>query len=315
MKRESREVQSMRITRWPGGPILRLALLTVACVSAAPASVLAEGTLETVSLGSGLAMLVGPGGNVGVSVGDDGAMLIDDKFAPLAPQLEEAVLALQGGKIRFVLNTHWHGDHTGGNEALGAAGAVIFSHANARLRMSEDQWNPFFQRTTKAQPARGLPIVTFEDGLSLHLNGQDVDVRSVGPAHTDGDAIVVFRQANVIHMGDVYFNGLYPFIDLASGGSVDGMIRAVEIGLSRSDEESKIIPGHGPLSDREGLERYGEMLRAVRDAVFAQIASGKTVEEVIASQPSRAYDARLGGGFVSPEDFARMIYQSASAER
>lgn len=304
----------MSTTNTSGIPNGAAVLLTVAWLSSFAAGAAAQDgdSIVTVELGHGLAMLVGRGGNVGASLGEDGALLVDDKFAPLAPRLQQAVAKLGGGDVRFVLNTHWHGDHTGGNEAFGSAGAIVFGHANVRQRMSEDQWNPFFERTTPASPAAALPIVTFDRGLTLHLNGETVEVLAVGPAHTDGDALVVFRGANVIHMGDVYFNGLYPFVDLASGGSIDGVIRALEVGLSHADAETKIIPGHGPLADRTSLVAYRDMLAAVRDAVKVEVAAGKSVDEVIASRPSRPYDEKWGGGFVSPDDFVRMVHASLS---
>jgi cyclase len=272
----------------------------------------AEVPIQTTDLGSGVAMLVGRGGNLGVSTGSDGALLIDDQFAPMTPGIEAAVEQLGERPVRFVLNTHWHGDHTGGNENLARTGAPIFAHRNVRLRMSTEQTNAFFGRTTPPSAAAALPIVTFEDGIRFHLNGQQIDVRYVGPAHTDGDSIVIFQPANVIHMGDVYFNGFYPFIDESSGGSLDGIISAIEEGLARANAETRIIPGHGPLSNRAELEAYRDMLIAVSDAVQTGIDDGKSVDEVVAGGPTASYDEKWGGGFLSPEKFTRMVYDLLS---
>jgi glyoxylase-like metal-dependent hydrolase (beta-lactamase superfamily II) len=267
-----------------------------------------EVPIQTADLGSGIAMLTGRGGNLGVSTGSDGALLIDDQFAPMTSRIEAAVKQLGEQPVRFVLNTHWHGDHTGGNENLAGAGALIFAHRNVRLRMSSEQTNAFFGRTTPPAAAVALPIVTFEDGIRFHLNGQQIDVRHVGPAHTDGDSIVVIQPANVIHMGDVYFNGFYPFIDESSGGSVDGVITAADEGLALANAETRIIPGHGPLSNRAKLAAYRDMLIAVSDAVQAGIDDGKSADEVVAAAPTASYDEQWGGGFLSPEKFTRMIY-------
>lgn len=289
-----------------------LPLLALSIATSAAAQDTSDVQIETIDLGSGLAMLIGRGGNIGVSMGPDGALLVDDQYAPITPKIEAAVKGLGPHPIRFVLNTHWHGDHVGGNENLAKAGAVLVAHHDVRKRMSEEQSNPLFNRTTPPSPAAALPIVTYEEGIRLHLNGQEIDVRHVDPAHTDGDSIVVFRPANVIHMGDVYFNGLYPFIDRASGGSVDGVIAAAEKGIALANAETRIIPGHGRLSNRAELEAYRDMLVTVRDAVQAGIDAGKTADEVVADQPTASFDGAWGGGFLKPTDFTRIVYSSLS---
>jgi cyclase len=275
-----------------------------------PASAEEAPPLEVHDLGEGLAMLAGRGGNIGVLVGPDGALVVDDQFAPVTPQIEAAVAGLGSRSIRFVLNTHWHGDHTGGNENLARGGAVVVAHENVRARMSQDQWNPLRETTTKASPPAALPIITFAEGIRFHLNGQVVDVLHVDPAHTDGDAIVVFRGANVLHLGDTYFNGLYPYIDLPSGGSVDGVIAAAERALALCDDETRIIPGHGALSNAVELRAYRDMLVAVRRAVVQSIEQGRSADEIVASNPTAAWDEKLGGGFLSPESFVRIVHAS-----
>ncbi len=290
------------------GLLLGSIVLTVSAVAQEPPRV------ETHKLGAGLAMLVGSGGNVGVSVGQDGVLLVDDQFARMTPPLREAVRALGGSGVRFVLNTHWHGDHVGGNESWAQTGAVILAHENVRARMSTDQWNALRQTTTRASPRSALPIVTFDEGIRFHLNGHEIDVLHVDPSHTDGDSVVVFKDANVIHTGDTYFNGLYPYIDLSSGGSVDGLIIAADRVLGLCDGETRIIPGHGPLSNREELTAYRAMLVSIRDAVRAEIQKGRTVDQVVASKPSAAFDAKWGGGFLGPDVFVRIVYASLAGE-
>lgn len=261
-------------------------------------------------LRDGLALLTGQGGNIVLSTGADGSFIIDDQFAPLSDKIRAAIATLSDQPLRFVLNTHFHGDHTGGNEKLGLAGAVIVAHDNVRKRMSQAQFLETFQRDLKPAPAAALPLVTFSDGLSLHLNGQDVRVTHVAHAHTDGDAMVWFEQAQVLHMGDIYFNGLYPFIDVDAGGGINGMIAGVEKALALIDDRALVVPGHGALSNRAELVAYGEMLRGFRARVGELKQQGKSLDEVIATQPTAAYDAVWAGQFISPELLIGFIYKT-----
>lgn len=290
------------------------ALLLALCV-ALPASAqdFEDVEIETVRVAPGLHMLVGRGGNIGVSTGADGIVLIDDQYAPLHEKITAAVAAIQPGPVRFLLNTHWHGDHVGGNEAFGLAGAVIVAHDAVRARMSVEQFMKAFDRTVPASPKGALPVVTFAAGVTLHLNGDEIRVLHVPGAHTDGDAIVHFRGANVLHMGDTFFAGRYPFVDLGSGGSLSGVIAAAEQGLALADADTKIIPGHGPLSDRAGLAAYRDLLVTARDRVAAAIAAGRSLAEVVESRPLAEYDDAWGGGFIDPEAFLKVAYTSLSA--
>jgi len=258
--------------------------------------------------GDKIYMLSGQGGNIGVCVGEDGVFLIDDQFAPLTPRILEEIRKLSDQPVRFVVNTHWHGDHTGGNENLSGAGAIIVAHANVRKRMSEKQFMATFDRTVEPAPKRALPVVTFEQSLSFHWNDETIEVVHVQPAHTDGDSIVYFRNANVVHSGDVFFNGTYPYIDTGAGGNLLGVIEGVERILERCNGDTRIIPGHGPLATRADLERYHRMLTSVRDRIEPMARAGKSRGEVIAARPTAEFDADWGGGFMQPDVWVGLVY-------
>ncbi|NIM51671.1 MAG: MBL fold metallo-hydrolase [Gemmatimonadales bacterium] len=264
--------------------------------------------IQTVRVADNVYMLMGRGGNIGVSVGEDGVFLVDDQYAPLTDKILAAVREISDRPIRFVINTHWHGDHTGGNENMGKAGAVIVAHENVRVRMSTEQFLSTFNRRTPPSPPGALPVITFTDAVTFHWNGDSIRVFHVEPAHTDGDAVIHFTKANVIHMGDIYFAGRYPFIDSDAGGTIDGVITAVEAGLRIAASDTKIIPGHGQLSDVEELRDYGRMLSAVRDKVTALIAQGRSRDEVIAAKPSQEFDADWGGGSFQPDQWIGIVY-------
>jgi glyoxylase-like metal-dependent hydrolase (beta-lactamase superfamily II) len=255
-------------------------------------------------------MIQGRGGNIAVSAGEDGVFIIDDQMQPLADQLLAAIRKVNDQPIRFVINTHYHGDHVGGNETIANGGAVIVAHENIRLRMSADQFSHFWGKTTPAWPADALPIVTFNDKITLHLNGEPVTVTHVPRGHTDGDSIVYFPASNVLHMGDIFFNGLYPFIDLDGGGTVQGMIAAVELGIEMADESTQVIPGHGPMADLQTLKGYHAFLSKARDNVQALIAQGMNLDQVIAAKPTAAWDEVLGKTWITPEQMAIFIYNS-----
>lgn len=293
------------------------ALLLAAALAAAPAAAqeqdFSKVEIRTEAVAPGVHVLFGAGGNIGVSTGADATVLIDDQYAPLTPKILAAAGKLSDRPVRFVVNTHWHGDHTGGNENLGKAGVVIVAHDNVRTRMASDQFIALMQRTIPASPAAALPVVTFSDATTLHLNGEAIKAVHVAPAHTDGDALILFTRANVIHMGDVYFAAGYPFIDLSSGGSAKGVIAAVDRGLALGNSATRYIPGHGPVSSRGDLAAYRAMLADIVAKVEAAIKAGKPVEAVVAAKPSAAYDAKWGGGFIKPDMFVQIVYASLKA--
>jgi glyoxylase-like metal-dependent hydrolase (beta-lactamase superfamily II) len=271
--------------------------------------------ISTTPVAPGLYMMVGRGGNLAVSTGEDGVFLVDDQYAPLTGKIRAAIATVSDAPIRFVFNTHWHGDHTGGNENLGRAGALIFAHDNVRKRLSAEQFMEALDRPVPRSPEAALPVVTFTDTVTFHLNGDEVHAFHLPPAHTDGDALVHFRRANVIHMGDIYFSSGFPFVDVSSGGSVEGVIAAVDRVLAMADANTKLIPGHGPLSNRVELEKYRGMLVAIRDRVRGALADGQTLDQVLAARPTREFDQVWGKGFIDPERFVRIVYRSLADER
>lgn len=287
-------------------------LVATLLASASPAA--AVQNFDTVQVRStpiarGVYMLVGSGGNIGLSVGDDAAFIVDDQFAPLTPKILAAIAALTPKPVRFVLNTHWHFDHTGGNENLGKAGALVVAHDNVRKRMSTDQFIAALNRSEKAAPKGALPVVTFTDAVTFHINGDSVIATKMPPAHTDGDAIVHFVKANVIHMGDVFHNAGLPFVDRSSGGSINGVISTADLVLGMATADTKIIPGHGPLADRARLKAWRDALVASRDRVRAEIAAGKTVDQVLAAKITEPYAKDWAGGH---ERFVRTLYEELS---
>ncbi|MBV7255688.1 MBL fold metallo-hydrolase [Pacificimonas sp. WHA3] len=268
--------------------------------------------------GPGVEVLYGAGGNIALAHGKGEAFLVDDQYAPLTDRIMAKVRELAGTDVKFVVNTHWHGDHSGGNENFGKAGALIVAHDNVRRRMSTEQTRPGAdgERVTPASPAAALPVITFRDRQTIHSAGQTIRAVHVQRAHTDGDALVKFMEANVLHMGDTFFDataGTFPFIDRGSGGSIQGLIDAVDMGLKMSDAETAVIPGHGRLTDRDGLAAYRGMLADVRDRVKVMVDAGTSRDDVIAAKPAAAYAEGRAGGFIKPDTFVGAVYDSLTA--
>lgn len=263
--------------------------------------------IKAQKISDSLYMLTGAGGNIGLSVGDDAVFIVDDQFAPMAPKIRAAVAALTRKPVQFVLNTHFHFDHTGGNEAFGSEGALIVAHDNVRRRMGSDQLISFIGMRQRASPKVALPVVTVPGEITFHINGDEVHAFHAPRAHTDGDLVVHFRNSDAVHLGDIYFNGTYPFIDTGSGGSADGVVAAVDRVLALSTERTKIIPGHGPLATRAQLQAYRDMLAAVSQRIRELRRAGKSDDEIRAAGPAADYDAVWGNGFTKPEAFVRMM--------
>ncbi|HCU90230.1 MAG TPA: MBL fold metallo-hydrolase [Gammaproteobacteria bacterium] len=266
--------------------------------------------IKTIAVVDGIHMLMGRGGNLAVSTGVDGTFLVDDQYAPQYTGITDAIAKLSDNPVKFLINTHWHGDHTGGNEQMGKANAIIVAQENVRQRMGTDQVVEFFNSKRPASPIAALPIVTFSKDITFHLNGNEINVFHVLNAHTDGDAVIHFKQANVIHTGDIFSSEYYPFIDSGSGGSVRGTIKGVERILAISDDKTRVIPGHGKISDRKGVEEYLAMLNSVHKAVAGLIVAGNSVEQTVLAKPTAAFDAKWGGGFLKPDVFVRIVYES-----
>ena len=264
----------------------------------------------TFQLSDTVYMLKGRGGNVGISTGEDGLYIIDDQVKPVTAELLQAIRKISNKPIRVVLNTHYHADHVGGNETIGKAGAVVIAHDNIRKRMTTEQVSIFRQETTPPYPKGALPIVTFNDRLSLHMNGETATAYYVASGHTDGDSIIHFPVSNVIHMGDMFFNGRYPYVDLDAGGSMQGLVAAADLALSLADESTRIIPGHGPLGMTEDLKTYRDYLIQAGANVQELIDEGMELQQIIATAPTKEWDEELGKTWITPAQFVTFIYNS-----
>ena len=248
------------------------------------------------ALAPGVHVLFGAGGNVLVSHGEDGVLIVDDQFPPVVPKLATAIRELGGGGIDFVVNTHWHFDHADGNLALGEQGSWIVAHENSRTMLTADRRINLVSQVVAqpAYPRHALPVITFEDRIRFHLNGETIDVMHFAPAHTSGDAAVLLREANVVHMGDVFRAGGYPFIDADNGGSIDGLIAFCDAVIAETDADTIVVPGHGAVASQPDLVAYVGMLRDVRGRIAALVAAGATLEDVVAAKPTENWDAAYG---------------------
>ncbi|MBI4870865.1 MAG: MBL fold metallo-hydrolase [Candidatus Riflebacteria bacterium] len=258
-------------------------------------------------------MLTGSGGNIGAFACDEGVALVDDDVAEMADKLKEAVANLSSKPVRYVINTHWHPDHVGGNESLRKAGAAIIAHHGTRRAMTVRHRVEALRQDLPPSPAGALPEVTFEEAITLHFGGEELRVFRTLPAHTGGDVIVYFRKANVYHAGDNFQTAGYPFVDFSTGGNINGMIVVAEQLRKHADAAAKLIPGHGPVGTKADVEEYLDMLVAIRDRVRALIRKGKTADEVVATKPSREFDERWGKAFLTGDQFVRLVYQSLTA--
>jgi cyclase len=256
-------------------------------------------------------MLEGSGGNIGVSVGADGLLIIDDQFAPLAEKIRAALKELNTGKLKFILNTHWHGDHTGGNASFGPE-APIVAHTNVRKRLEAGSNVP--GRVVQPAPKEALPVVTFDQSLSIHFNGEEIRVMHYPNGHTDGDSVIYFATSNVIHMGDDFFAGRFPFVDLASGGSVEGLTKNIQDVIAKLPANVKIIPGHGPISSLDDLKLYHQMLVETTNLVRQQKDAGKDVKQIQAQGFPEKYKD-WGSGFINADRWVDTIFNSLSQKK
>jgi cyclase len=266
---------------------------------------MAKAPIVRTRLADRLELLAGPGGNVLVLHGPDGLLLVDNFVRPAWPALKTVLDAI-GGPIGAAIDTHWHFDHADNNASLHRAGATIVAHVNTKTRLS--QAHDIIGLHIDPEPAEALPTQTFTDATTMAANSEALTLEHVAPAHTDTDITVRFAKANVLHLGDLFFNGAYPFIDASTGGTINGMVTASEQALKAVDASTKIVPGHGPLGDRAALDRYRTMLATVRDKVAALKASGKSLADTQAAKPSAAFDAAWGGGFMGPDAFVALVY-------
>lgn len=262
-----------------------------------------------VKLSDNLYMLAGKGGNLAVSTGTDGLLLIDDDYLDMADKTLAAIKAISDEPIKFLINTHWHFDHTGGNQMLGDIGTIIVAHDNVRRRLLSGGTIKAFNMAVEPAKKQALPVVTFAESMSFHWNDDTIDViHPSSSAHTDGDAVIFFKKDNVLHMGDLYFNGMYPFIDPSSGGSMKGVINSVAMLITNIDDKTRIIPGHGALSNKAELIEYSKMLQAVYNKVLALKTSGKTLEQVVAAKPTANFDEKWGGGFLNADAWVGIMF-------
>lgn len=296
------------VTKFLTVSFLMASPLALSCLQAQDTDRFAKVEIKAEKIADGLAVLFGAGGNIGLSYGPDGTVLIDDQFAPLTSKIEAAIAALGAEPVKYLINTHWHGDHTGGNENFGKAGALIMAHDHVRDRMTKEA--KFGNRTIPASPKAALPVVTYHDGIKLHLNGDEVQVKHMKHAHTDGDSIVFWKNANVLHMGDLFFNKVtLPFIDLNSGGNARGVLAAAEKALEIANDDTKIIPGHGPMATKADLMSYRDMVKEVILAVENARSEGKTLEQIQAMKPAAQWDTNPEA-FISGDAFVEAVYKS-----
>ena len=257
-------------------------------------------------------MLQGSGGNIGVSVGEDGILIVDDQFAPLADKIRAALKGIADKKLHFILNTHWHGDHTGGNVAFGPE-ATIIAHDNVRKRLATEQKSTVFNNTTPPSPKEALPVITFDQTLTVHFNGEEIRAIHYPKGHTDGDSVIFFSTSNVVHLGDDFFAGRFPFVDLESGGSVEGLVKNIGELIAKIPADAKLIPGHGPISTLDDLKSYHRMLQQTTEIVRGKIKAGKTLDQ-IKSEGLPAEWAPWGTGFIKTDRWVETIYKSLTAK-
>lgn len=292
-------------------PVIAIMIICL-CAIRTSAQDFSKVEIKATKVAGNVYMLEGSGGNIGVSVGPDGILIVDDQYAPLADKIKAALKTLGEGKLKFILNTHYHGDHTGGNIAFGPE-APIIAQTNVRKRLSEEQKSKLFNRTTPASPKEALPVITFDNAVSVFFNGEEIKVIHFPHGHTDGDSVIFFTGANVVHMGDDFFNGRFPFVDLDAGGDVEGMTKNIGDIMSKLPAGVKIIPGHGPLSDADGLKAFHNMLLQTTDIVRKRMAAGKTLDQIKTEGLPEEWTT-WGSGFIKTDVWLTIVHNSLSAK-
>jgi cyclase len=286
-------------------------LIALAAVPALAQQDFSKVEIKVTKVAGTVYMLQGSGGNIGVSVGEDGIVIVDDEFAPLVPKIKAALAGITSKPIRFILNTHYHGDHTGGNIELGKDGPII-AQENVRKRLQTG--TSTLGRQTPPAPKDALPVITFNDRATVHINGEDIRAIHMPHGHTDGDAVIWFTQSNVVHMGDDFFNGTFPFVDIDNGGSVRGMATNVETVLAQIRDDTKIIPGHGPLGDKTTLRAFADMIRSSMSAVDAAMKSGKTIDQIKQEKVLAPWE-KWATSFITLDFWADTLYRELSPAR
>lgn len=267
--------------------------------------------INTTKLSVDMYVIYGSGGNVILSIGDDGVILVDDQYAPVTERIKSVIANLTDKPIKFVINTHWHPDHTGGNEKLGEAGAIIISHDNVRKRLSSDQFFEFINQTIPALSEKGLPIVTFSENMTFFQNDEEIKITHLDRGHTDGDSAVFFTNDNIINVGDDFSDRSYPFMDLSSGGSVDGLISSLQKILLMINKETKVVGGHSGISNQTKVKAYLDMLIDIRNNINQMIQEGRSLAEIIQTKPTSKYDTiYYDHSFIKPKDLVKNIYMS-----
>ena len=291
---------------------LLLIVSLVVAVGASAQTDFSKVQMKATKVAGNVYMLEGAGGNIGVSVGDDGLLIVDDQFAPLADKIRAALKGIADKKLHFILNTHWHGDHTGGNVAFGPE-ATIIAHDNVRKRLATEQKSTVFNSTTPPSPKEALPVITFDQTLTVHFNGEEIRAIHYPKGHTDGDSVIFFSTSNVVHLGDDFFAGRFPFVDLESGGSVEGLVKNIGELIAKIPADAKLIPGHGPISTLDDLKSYHRMLQQTTEIVRGKIKAGKTLDQ-IKGEGLPAEWAPWGTGFIKTDRWVETIYKSLTAK-
>ncbi|WP_439135045.1 MBL fold metallo-hydrolase [Pseudomaricurvus sp.] len=302
-----------KITGIPGRHWLKGLLLTVACTSVSAHQHLSHVEFKQVPVLDGVVMLQGSGGNIAVSTGDDGLLVIDDDYQGLGEKLTTSLNELDDRGPRFLLNTHWHSDHTGNNDTLGTQGAIIVAQDNVRKRLQTGGVVEAFNMNVPPAKPEALPVATYDESMKLYWNGWRLELSHIEAAHTDGDTVVYFYQQDkvkLVHTGDLFFNGFYPFLDSSSGGSAKGMVKGAAEILARIDDDTVIIPGHGPLASKADLQAYYEFMDAAVSKIDALKTQGKSADEVVAAKPLAEFEAEWGDGFLKTDQWVRIVYNA-----